>query len=30
MDKIQEFFDPLVQILTHLGEPSTVSSKADQ
>ena len=30
MGKIKEFFDPLVEILSHLGEPSTVSSKADQ
>jgi len=28
--KIQEFFDPLIQMLTHLGEPTTVSSSADQ
>ena len=29
MGKIKEFFDPLVEILSNLGEPSTVSSKAD-
>ena len=29
MDKIKELFAPLVEILSNLGEPSTVSSTAD-
>jgi hypothetical protein len=29
MDKIREFFDPLIEILSNLGEPSTLSSTGD-
>jgi hypothetical protein len=30
MNKIKEFFDPLVEILSNLGSPTTVSSTADK
>lgn len=30
MDKIREFFDPLIQILSNLGEPTTVSSTGNE